>query len=111
MVVIATFWIEWSTAINALITALQIFTNSHFGSAGTAQNCFFFPVCFRPHFKGMIGEFDVTVFTGIVGFTTFHLDRDDIGRTTIVTASRLQVEIDPTYCWMTAFFRCLDHVY
>ena len=87
--VLLALWIESGPAVGALVVTLQIITNAHFGSAGAAENRLLSPLRCGPNLDGMIFQLAMAVFAGIVMPAAPHLDGNDVGRSVIVSTTRL----------------------
>ena len=80
--------IERRSAPRACCPALQILTDRQFRVAGPAQNRLLIEVRALPHTCPVIRFGLMAIDAGIICSAAFELDRDDIKRAPIVSASR-----------------------
>ena len=104
-------WIEASTAVDAFVFTFYVLTDTHFGSAGTAQNRSFFPLRYGPNLDGMTCQLRMAVFASIVMPAALHLDGNDVGGPVIVSTTRLWVQPNTSHLHRTTLGKRSDALF
>jgi hypothetical protein len=100
VVVITAVWVEEGLALRTSRSAFQVLVDCQFGSASSAQDCFFIPFALRPGFDFVTGQRLMAVFAGVVGPAAFHFDGDDVGGAVVVAATSLRIDLYAADFWV-----------
>ena len=97
MIVVLAAGVKGCVTNRTLKTTIEILLNGQLCAASTAENGHVVPFALRPKFDRMVGESRVAIFARVKRTAAPHLDGDDVGRTVIVFAPSLRVEIQASH--------------